>query len=108
MRLRHLTLPGSPSAARNPAANGAENRGQVVHARIAPGRKHAVQALARNVRQLREQLESHRCIDEIAQNHPCSLGLSADKQRGSLIKEFLGECRVTLNSSDDCLLSPDD
>jgi hypothetical protein len=48
----------SASAARNLTAHGAEDRGQVVHAGIALGRKHPVQAFAWNVCQLCELLES--------------------------------------------------
>ncbi len=62
-----------------------------------------MQALARNVRQLCELLETQRCIDEITKDHPCRIGLTADKQRRRLIKKLLRKCRVSLDSSNDRL-----
>jgi hypothetical protein len=56
-----------------------------------------VQALARNVSQLRKLLEPQRRIDQIAQDHPRSLGLAADQQRRRLIKQLLRKCRIPLD-----------
>ena len=62
-----------------------------------------MQALAWDIRQFGKLLESHCCIDEIAQNHPSSLCFSTDEQRRRFIKKLFRECRVTLDSSDYCL-----
>ena len=61
-----------------------------------------MQALTWNICKPGELLKSHRRIDEIAKDQPRSLWLSADQHRRRLIKEFLRQGRITLNSSDYC------
>ena len=62
-----------------------------------------MQALTRNIRQFCELLESQGRIDEIPENHPCSLCFSAEEQRRRFIKKLLLKRRVTFDSSDNCL-----
>ena len=58
---------------------GAEDCGQVIHARIALGRQHSMQALAGHIGELGQLLEPQGCIHKIAQNEPRSLWLATQE-----------------------------
>ena len=57
--------------------NRIKNTGEVVHARIAGGRQHAVETLAGFVGQLGKLFKAHGCIDEVTQNKPRSARVAA-------------------------------
>ena len=57
-----------------------------------------MQALTRHIRQLRKLLESQSRIDEIPENHPCSLCFSAEEQRRRFIQKRLRKRRITFDS----------
>lgn len=71
--------------------HGAEDRGQVVHARVALGRQHAVQALARLVGHFGKLLEAEGCVDQVAQDEACGFRLAVQEQRGRFVQQCLGE-----------------
>lgn len=79
-------------------AHDAQDRGKVVHARIARGRAHAVQALARLGRHYGELLETDRGIDEIAQNQPRGLRFAIQEQRGCLVEQRLRERGIPIDA----------
>ena len=85
-------------------ADDSENGCEIVHRRIAILREHPMQTL-RGLRRLgRERFESHRRIDEIAQNETSRIGLAVEEERCSLVEQCLRELRVAPNAVDDRLL----
>src|ERR1035441_678163 len=81
------------------AANRSEYGGQIVHARIALWREHAMQALAGCSGYFRQLLEAERRIYEVAKNDARRFRFVAQEQRCSLVEERFGECRISLNPS---------
>jgi hypothetical protein len=81
-----------------PNTHGAENRGEVVHARISSRRQHPMQALARRFGLLRELLESDGGVDEVAQNEAGGFRITAQKQRCRFIEKRLGKSGIALNA----------
>src|SRR5438132_1261985 len=64
-----------------PLADGAEDRGEIVHARIALFGEHPMEALAGLVRLDGERLESYRSVHQIPQDQARSMGLAVEEQR---------------------------
>ena len=86
------------------AANRAENGRQVIHARIALGRQHTLQALAGLICQFGQLLESERRIHEVTKNETCRLRFVTQKQCCSLIEKCFCELRIALDAFNHCLL----
>ena len=85
-------------------ADGAENSRQVIHARIAFGRQHAVQTLAGQVGQFRKLLEAECCVNEVAKNETCRFRFISKKQRRRLIQQRLRKRWIALNPRNDGFL----
>src|SRR5487761_1922714 len=77
---------------------------QVIHARIAFGRQHPMETLARRGRYLGQPFKAKSRIHEIAQNETRRLRLTTQKKRCRLIQERLRERGIPLDASDNCLL----
>lgn len=84
--------------------NGAEDRGKVVHARIAFRRQHPVQALAWLVGDFSKLLEAKSCVDQIAQDEARRFRLTVQEQSGRLVQQALGKSRIALDTLDHCVL----
>src|SRR5216684_993267 len=81
------------------AANRAENGGQVIHARIAFGREHAMQALTGSFGHFCKLLETKRCIHKVSKNNARRFRFVTEKQSCGLIQECFGESRISLDPS---------
>ena len=78
--------------------DGAEDLGQVVHARVAAMRQHAMQTLAGLVGQLGERLKANCCIHEVPQHEARCIGLPVQKKRCGFIQQGLRKSRVAPNA----------
>src|SRR5450631_148104 len=81
------------------AAYRSENGGQVIHARIAFGREHAMQALTGSFGHFCELLETKRCIHKISKNNARRFRFITEKQSHSLIQERFGERWISFDPS---------
>lgn len=79
-------------------ADHGEDGCQVVHAGVAAGGEHAVQAFAGLGGLAGELLEAYSCVDQIAKDNASGFRLAIQEQGGRLVEEGLGKSGITLRT----------